>query len=191
MNIWITSLASNDYRWFAAGADEPVQQGSLDECKAFITKLNAEHTVYCHLIIDALDCAARKIVFAHKERKHIQKALPFLLEESVLTDIDNMHYVHSKPEQHFVDVQVLDKSFLEGQLAPFIEAGITIDHCYSEFNLLSKTCPDDAWQLVFLDNKFLIQTICNLITVYRATALPKFVKLILRVREKFNSCYTS
>lgn len=161
MNIWIKSIAPGEYRWFAKEVSDTSDQGSLEQFKAFIAPLNEQHTTVCHLIIDALDCAARKIVFAHKERKHIQKALPFLLEESILTDIDNMHYVHNKPEQHFVDVQVLDKSFLEGQLAPFIKAGITIDHCYSEFNLLSKTCPDDAWQLVFVDNKFLIQTDSN------------------------------
>ena len=107
MNVFIRRYEEN-YHWFAT-SDEAVRpeynQGSLEDLGEYYHAFeNVKNWV---LIAPALDVSARTVEFTEKEKKHIKKALPFILEEHLLTEADELHYVADKPGQHILMLLLL------------------------------------------------------------------------------------
>lgn len=85
-----------------------------------------------------------------KNRKHLTKAIPFLLEEQLVESIDSQHFAMGKVEQDIAQVNVVDKQYLQQVLAAFQQAGIEPDEVISEAACLPVF--DDAWSLLVAEN---------------------------------------
>jgi general secretion pathway protein L len=176
MNVFIQGNQSAGFRWQVNSAEAvhiEKHQGSLDDLAEFYrSKKSSQRTVFIYLV-NALDCVARRIFFSEKERKHIQKAIPYLLEESVLTDVDQLHIAKTKAASNYIDVMAVDNTKLSDLLTPIEEAGIHLDYCFAESALLqSNTVIDEAeneaadqqtagldaqtWQFVYSQGVFIL-----------------------------------
>ena len=156
MNVFIRQQ-NNAYQWFQtsdASADDEGVLGSIEELAAFYQQHAAiKHWVF---IVPAIDVASRTIEFTEKEKKHIQKAVPFLLEESLLTEADDLHVVmnNAADKSHVMDVVAIDEALLTRYLDAFTEAGIRITHCVSESLFLPES--DAQWQIFYRNKEFII-----------------------------------
>jgi len=156
MNVFIRRY-QDDYQWFTT-SDEAVKpecnQGTLEDLGEYYHAF--ENVKYWVLIAPALDVSARTVEFTEKEKKHIKKALPFILEEDMLTEADDLHLVTDKPEATHIDVVAVDQELLQQWLGELASVNVQPTHCLPECKLLSDTEAD--WQIFYRNNEFIIRS---------------------------------
>ncbi|MBV34790.1 MAG: general secretion pathway protein GspL [Rickettsiales bacterium] len=79
-----------------------------------------------------------------KNRKHLEKAIPYQLEEQVLDSVDSQHFaLGAFDEQDRLAVNVIDKNYFSELVALLKDAGIEPDYVVSEAACLPSY--KDAW----------------------------------------------
>ena len=157
MNIFIRQQ-DDVYQWFKAADSLQIaetQTGSLSELAQFY-KDNSGIKNWV-LVAPGLDVAYRTIEYSEKEKKHIIKAIPFMLEESLLSEADYLQVLMepSKDKDNAMDVVSIDEKLLQTWLECFDAAGIRITHCIAESLFLPES--DAQWQIFYRANVFLIR----------------------------------
>ena len=97
MNVFIRRY-DDEFQWYVTSSEavkSEVHQGSLEDLGEYYRLFETVENWI--LVAPAIDTAYRTIEFTEKEKKHINKALPYLLEEDLLTEADDLHYVSDKP----------------------------------------------------------------------------------------------
>jgi len=79
-NLSVVRLESGQLRLWRAGADDAVTMDA--------TQLWPDNTVFA-VPADAVRVVKKNL--ASDEAKHLRKSLPFLMEEEVIDDIDDLH----------------------------------------------------------------------------------------------------
>ena len=130
--IQTSFLDSDFFRWHIGDSIDHCQSfsGNLEQLAAAAQQEDALQQVV--LVISSLDCIFKTIPFAQQERKHIVKALPFLLEESILSDVDGLQLVNAKPAAAKVELAATDAEQLQKLLARLSTIGITPTLCIPE-----------------------------------------------------------
>lgn len=160
MNVFIEGDDTQGYFWFSCNQEQPVQhyQGSLDDLAAFYQEAKKTAKARFFYIVNALECLAKNIEFASQERKHIQKAIPYLLEESVLSDVEDLHIVNGKLEANNISVMAMDSQRLQQLLTPLNDKGIECEQCFAQYAILETAQQQsDAWQLLLHRGQFLLK----------------------------------
>ena len=153
MNVFIWQNA-DQYRWCLTQENQAsvYHQGDAEALRAFYqTKKEVKNWI---LVASALDVAARRVQFGDKERRLIAKAIPFLLEEELLTDADDLHFISGNRQKNSIDIIAIEEQLLAEQLAQLQDAGIHASHCVSEYQLLPRN--EAAWQLFYLQQHFVV-----------------------------------
>jgi len=153
MRVFI-GLEDDQYRWCLSQDKQArlYHQGDAQELQAFYqTHKELENWV---LVASALDVAARRISFSDKERRLIGKAIPFLLEDELLTDADDLHFISGNKQKNSIDIVAIEQALLAKQLEQFQQTGIQATHCVSEYQLLPRK--EEAWQLFYLQQHFVV-----------------------------------
>ena len=82
-----------------------------------------------------------------KNRKQLEKAIPYQLEEQILDSVDSQHFaLGSFDAQERLAINVVDKAYFEETLALLKEAGVEPDYVVSEAACLPNYY--DAWSVV-------------------------------------------
>lgn len=156
MNVFVRRKA-DQYQWSVTSENNDQQhhhQGDLAALAAFYHENPAlKNWVF---IVPALDVASRHLSFSEKERRHIRKAIPFLLEDELLNDADELYFIHGKVQKNSVDVVAVDDAWFSEWLAQLQSAGIKPTHCIAEYQLLPEKT--DNLQLFFQDDVFIVRS---------------------------------
>lgn len=157
------------YQWYL-GYDEALSferfSGQLSDLQSFAD--NYQHIKQWVLLLPAADCISKYLRFSEQERKHIAKAIPYLLEETVLTDVEGLHLISDKPEKNKVAVNAIDKTLLNYELDVFDNIGIHLTYVLPEQVLFTdkifsrevadtESSSTDHWQLIALDDYSLLR----------------------------------
>lgn len=175
MNAFIRRY-DDEFHWFVTSDEAVVPEvlrGSLSELAGYCK--SHEHIRNWVLIAPALDLASRTLHFSAKEKKHIQKAMPYLLEETLLTEADELFYVSDKPANDHVDVVALDESKLQGWLDELEQAGVRVNYCLPELKLLAADEAD--WLLYYRQGEFILQA-DHQCAAFEAEHLPLSLELL-------------
>ncbi len=82
-----------------------------------------------------------------KNSKHLEKAIPYLLEEQIIESVDSQHFAFGEVDSNSkVTVNVIAKDYLESLLAKLQEADIEPDVMLADAACLPVF--DDAWSLL-------------------------------------------
>lgn len=175
MNVFIRRYKDN-YHWFSTSDLHLVSsyQGSLEELAAFYSVHPAVKSWV--LVAPALDTASRVIAFTEKERKHIAKAIPFLLEDDLLTEAPDLHYVADKPAAMKIQVVALDKATLSAWLQELSSAGIHPTHCLPETQLLLE--PTCEWQIYYRQQEYILRSSDGQCAAFEQENFPLSVELL-------------
>jgi type II secretion system protein L len=154
MNVFIRCY-NDQYHWFAISPSQPVlaYEGSLAELGDFYRENNQVKSWV--LIAPALNTAERIIHFSEKERKHITKAIPFLLEDDLLTEAPDLHFVSDKLSANAIDVVAIDKALLTAWLKKLASVGVKPTHCLPEVKLLLDGAAE--WQVFYRHGEFIVK----------------------------------
>ncbi|MDP2286069.1 MAG: type II secretion system protein GspL, partial [Pseudohongiella sp.] len=113
------------------------QQGSLVQLVDWLHERNLPdagglHTV---LLMSGDMLVTRQLTFLAKERKHLQRMLPFMLEPELAADVSQVHVAHGQPrvigESGQVSVAYIDKKTLQAAIQTLEGMGLEMEVIYS------------------------------------------------------------
>lgn len=111
------------YQWCRVSNTEKgeLQEGSLGDLSEDIKQHERVPVVF---IYSGFDSIFRQVSFSDKERKHLAKTIPFTLEDELLGDIEDLHWVISKPHGNIAYASAVDKAQFSEAIADLAEIGI-------------------------------------------------------------------
>lgn len=176
MNVFIRRY-QDTYHWFENSQAQELHQyqGTLEDLAAYYQQHPQANSWV--LIAPALDTAERSFSFTHRERRHIAKAVPFLLEDDLLSEASELHYVADKPAAEHIDVVALDSDALAAWLGELAAAGIRPTHCLPEVKLLLQGDNSD-WQLFYRENEFILRAGNGQCTACEQQHFPLMLELL-------------
>lgn len=82
-----------------------------------------------------------------RNRKHLEKAVPYLLEEQVIESVDSQHFALGNVDSNnCLTVNVVSKKYLANLLDRFSASGVEIDEVFTDASVLPVF--DDSWTML-------------------------------------------
>jgi general secretion pathway protein L len=142
------------FSWCELGSGETgfdASHGTLVD----IQQLVGSEAVQLILLAPASDVLVKTIEFSDKERRHVMQTVPYMLEESLITDVEDMHIVMDKPRDNRLTVAAVDIRKIQFWLDLFAEAGLELHQCIPAQCVLLP--PDQDWVLHYHEGEYLIR----------------------------------
>lgn len=99
------------------------------------------------VVLSAGDVLLTSVELSRRQARHIQKVLPYLLEESLLSSTDEMWFAHGRPVDSHYPVAACERDGLEQLLAWFDEASdVQLAGAWVDADLLQPHAPCLVWQ---------------------------------------------
>ncbi len=73
----------------------------------------------------------RQLEYSDKEKKHLRNLLPFQLEDSVVGDVEDLHFALGTPVDGKIVVAFADKTWLQAAFAELAALGIEVTRCWT------------------------------------------------------------
>jgi len=147
---------SDSFEWASlseAGYSGEAERGTLSQLATVVREFTAH--VQLIFLVPAVDALVRVFDFSEKERKHVMKTIPYLLEEDLLGEVDDLHFVHGKAKQNQITVAAIDEGRLQRWLSQFEAAGLKLDICVPEQCFLPSG--GHEWVLYYSDGRFTVR----------------------------------
>ncbi|MFC3115681.1 type II secretion system protein GspL [Cellvibrio fontiphilus] len=128
------SLADS-FRWCWLGADgTPANDAIACGDREALRLAVSSHTsapLGAWVILPGSRVSTRQLEYSDKEKKHLRNLLPFQLEDSVVGDVEELHFALGTPAEGKVVVAYADKTWLQAAFAELAAMGIEVTHCWS------------------------------------------------------------
>jgi general secretion pathway protein L len=155
------SLADH-FQWcWLSGTDAVPASGNREALRAALSEhpLNPQ-TAW--VILPGSQVSTRQLEYSEKEKKHLRNLLPFQLEDSVVGDIDDLHFALATPSDGKVTLAYTDRLWLQGVFAELAALGVEVQRCWSEPLLLplsnsSAVSDFDDWSLALRGDQLLVR----------------------------------
>ena len=119
---------------------EAIERGTLAEALESVSGR-------ARVVLSAGDVLLTSVELSRRQARHIQKVLPYLLEESLLSSTDEMWFAHGRPVDGHYPVAACEREGLEQLLAWFDEAGdVQLAGAWVDADLLQPHVPCLVWQ---------------------------------------------
>lgn len=114
------------------------------------------------LILPGNSVGTRELEYSEKEKKHLRNLLPFQLEESVIGDVEELHFALGTPANGRVVVAYTDKTWLQAVFAELAALGIEVTRCWSAPLILPQaeeavTDTYNHWSLGLYEGQFYLR----------------------------------
>lgn len=127
------SLADS-FRWCWLGADGTLaddgETGDRDDLRAALSA-RPIHPQSAWVILPGSQVNTRELEYSDKEKKHLRSLLPFQLEDSVVGDVEDLHFALGTPANGKVVVAFADKTWLQAAFAELAALGIEVTRCWT------------------------------------------------------------
>ena len=120
---------ADDFRWcwLEDGQPQASASGNLDALRAAVGGL----TQQVWLLLPGAKVVIRELEYSEKEKKHLRNLLPYQLEDSVVGDIDELHFALGEAAQGKVAISYIEKSWLQNVFRELTSIGLEISRCWS------------------------------------------------------------
>ncbi|MGI2171875.1 type II secretion system protein GspL [Shewanella sp. MF05960] len=130
------------------------------------------------VLVPAASMTLTQIALPEKGQRQALKALPYMLEESLATDVDRMHFVVGPREGELLNVAAVAHEQMQTWLAWLQDAGLKVKRIVPD--CLALPLEQCRWAAMSLGNEYLIRTSegggISLPKAWSAFALPQLVK---------------
>lgn len=140
---------ADQFRWCWLGSETEIGSGDREALRAALTARTTQPQS-AWVILPGSQVSTRQLEYSEKEKKHLRNLLPFQLEESVVGDVDDLHFALATPHDGRVAVAYTDKAWLQTAFNELSTLGVEVTHCWSAPLLLPLAAPSvDArsWSL--------------------------------------------
>ena len=149
-----------------------ITSGSLEDA-AIVAQ---QHKVV--VLLDSSNVHLNHVQLPTSNRQKMLRAIPYVLEEQLAEDIEDFHFVIGKTDPHYgTPVAGIRKDTIEGLLAAFSQAGISIDAIIPDA-ICSPAAPDQ-WSVLFHAGKALVQFQALIGSVIDTANLPLLLQASL------------
>ena len=118
----------------------PAHMGSLDD---FFAAFESSAKPDLLLVLNSTDVNVRTLSFEPEERRHILKTARFELEESLVSDVEDVHFAFGKPGEDAIAVAIIERELLRILLEQFTDNGFELVGVVPYSQVLEPT--DDRW----------------------------------------------
>ena len=188
------SLADS-FRWCWLGADGiPSDEGATGDREALRAAVSAKavNPQSAWVILPGSQVNTRQLEYTDKEKKHLRNLLPFQLEDSVVGDVDELHFALGTPADGKVVVAFADKTWLQAAFAELAALGIEVTRCWTApltLPLASEAVTDayNHWSLGLYQNQVYLRYASTMgFSVSRQHARMA-LQMLLRDQERVDS----
>lgn len=167
------STPSSSIGWARFTDDIQKESGSVTMLSE-LSELTVNHRVVVWL--SGEDVVLNSVTVPVGQQRHLNRILPSLLEDSLASDIDQLHFsIGSISTEGDVSVAVIERSIMEDYIEQFNEAGITVQAMLPAS--LATNFIDDVWSLQLNDGVGQLRTASHMCHVFdvqnMALILPK------------------
>ena len=124
---------ADHFRWCWLGADGlPAAEGASgnrDQLRAALGD-RPGNPQSAWLILPGSRVNTRQLEYSDKEKKHLRNLLPYQLEDSVVGDVEDLHFALGTPADGKVVVAFADKVWLQAAFAELAALGIEVTRCW-------------------------------------------------------------
>ncbi len=106
------------------------------------------------LIISSQDVYSSQIQLPNKAKRHLSKAVPYLIEEALAEPLDDVFIAVGERIKEDTPVRAINLNYLEQLLDKFKSADIKLDAVYIDLDYLP--IPESGYQLILSDDKVLV-----------------------------------
>ena len=181
---------ADHFRWCWLGADGAAQaaSGNREALRAALSD-KPESPCSAWVILPGSQVTTRQLSYSEKEKKHLRNLLPFQLEDSVVGDIDDLHFALATPADGKVAVAYADKIWLQAVFAELAALGVEVQRCWSEALLLPLTNTNavsdyDDWTLSLRANQLVLRYGKQLGFSVASKHAPLAITMLLKAQER-------
>jgi len=131
---------ADHFRWCWLGSDTDAGSGNREDLRAAISSRGSQPQS-AWIILPGSQVSTRELEYSEKEKKHLRNLLPFQLEDSVVGDVDELHFALGTPESGRIAVAYTDKEWLKTAFTELAAIGVEATHCWSAPLLLPLAAP--------------------------------------------------
>ncbi|MBB3169763.1 general secretion pathway protein L [Simiduia aestuariiviva] len=138
------------YRWrrLSAGQWTEMQTGDVNALCDALPQWPAQAI----MVVPAEAVVTRSLLVAPGERRYFKKLAPFQLEEDIIDDVTDLHFVYGPLGDEGVDLAYCRTDLLNQWLAPFFERELPVSYVISAASLLPDSAGDE-WVLMLDDQR--------------------------------------
>lgn len=126
--------SADHFRWCWLGIDGvPADEGASGDREALRAALGDKpaNPQSAWVILPGSRVNTRQLEYSDKEKKHLRNLLPFQLEDSVVGDVEDLHFALGTPADGKVAVAFADKTWLQAAFAELAALGIEVTRCWT------------------------------------------------------------
>lgn len=125
------------------------QYGTSDDLLAWLSSVS--HPIV--FIVPGEKVVARHVSYHEREKRHFAKMLPYSVEESVVDDVDNLHFVVGEKTDGQATIAYIDKQWFAQALDFFEDNQVPVSRSVIDFQCLQRT---DNETIVWFDGERLL-----------------------------------
>lgn len=95
----------------------------------------------CELVLSAADALVSSVTLARKQARHIQRVVPFLLEDQLTVPVDTQWFAWGDRDGERYSVVSVDRAGLESVLGKMRDAGLYVSGAFIDGQLLAGQAP--------------------------------------------------
>lgn len=156
--IRLASNASQKNHWliWSNSENEIIASGLLDNAAqlSLLTEKAQSRLVIC--LLPGVDVSIKNIEINGSFNRQMQLALPYMLEEELASDVDQLHFSVINKQNGSVHVAICEKQKMSNWLSWLAEAQISCKQFIPEYLALPEA-NENRWQALLLDDQWIIR----------------------------------
>jgi general secretion pathway protein L len=143
--VWQWRFADNRTGW----RDDQIHSGDLEALRASVSRPGTP----AFYLLPGETVVTQRITAEVKERRHLQKLVPYQLEEQAIEPVDELHFSLGPVRDGKLAVAYTELAPLQEAIQQLESAGCDVKHCAADFLMLPRSA--DGWAL-HMDNERLL-----------------------------------
>ena len=170
----LPSDSSQPLLWMLA-SPETSQYGSVEAggTDLQLTSLLTRYSPW--VLVSASEITFHQVTLPHRSRRQCLRMLPFLLEEQLASDIENLHFAILEERENICYVAVVEKVVMQGWLTRCEQLGVR-DHMFLP-DVLMLPLSAEGWSAVSLNDQWLLRSDAYSGMVVESSWLPQLLAI--------------
>lgn len=156
--IRLASHASQKNHWliWSDNEKEIIASGQVDNAAQLdlLTEKALSRLVIC--LLPGVDIAIKEVEISGSFNRQMQQALPYMLEEDLASDVEQLHFSVINKQTDLVHVAVCEKQKISQWISWLADAQINCKQFIPEYLALPEVA-ENRWQALLLDQQWLIR----------------------------------
>lgn len=130
-----------NYRWSLVGDYYDLSRASYGSGEVLMEWLLAiEYPII--FVIPGEKTVVRQVAYREKEKRHFGKMLPYALEDSIVNDVDTLHFVIGQQTEPQATIAYVDSQWFAGALNFIKQQHNSVNRCMVDFQCLQRIAGD-------------------------------------------------